>query len=60
MVQWVNDPASLHGGTSLIAGPGQWVKDLYCWSCDIGHSSGSGSKTGPDVMGAAEKEKKKK
>ena len=27
MVQWVNDPACLCGGASLLPGPAQWVKD---------------------------------
>ena len=28
MVQWVNNPACLYGGTGLIPGPVQWLKDL--------------------------------
>ena len=28
MAQWVNDPACLGGGSSLLPDPTQWVKDL--------------------------------
>ena len=28
MVQWVNNLTCLCGGTGLIPGPAQWVKDL--------------------------------
>ena len=27
LVQWINDPACLCEGTTLIPGPAQWVKD---------------------------------
>ena len=48
MAQWINDLAFLCGGTGLIPGPLQWVKDMVSpHSCGIGHSCGSVSIPGP-------------